>query len=1014
MRPRSSWPLSITAALIVAFTTTAVSAQQVSFQSRTEVPAIDAPRAIAAADVTGDGWVDLILAGTGRGSVTIYPSHGAEDGDEGQRFRPARDYVLGGGPFDLALGDLNRDGRLDIAVANADSDTINILLNSGAGHFPTRVDVPMPGNPRGIALGDFNRDGTLDLAVTRFATAQLDIVFGAGDGTFPTRRTHQAPLNPQGMAVADFNRDGWPDVAVASASGVIRIYETFATGAVIRDVQPTGLGWNVIGARDLDRDGRVDLAVASTGGSVVYLLYNRSGGWMSSPAVPVASSPRGIAIADLNQDGTPEVVTAGRAESNVTVITRASGGTLTTSTFASGSGARTVALADFDRNGRIGIATANEFGRSATVLGNLTDLGAEPAYAFEAPEYFDRYGGLTGVADFNENGILDYLASNWVILDGKSSQAIDSSNSYLRGGVAADVNRDGHEDVLLNGRFGIETYLGTGRGTFTRGPSTVMSMPDWGFSKAEINRDGILDLVVTVATYPSTAAVEGFVGRGDGSFIRVSSRPIPYKSIGGAVADLNRDGLSDLIRSGDDGLTTFLADGAGGWKEPVAFQAGVPRGGIAVGDVTGDGIPDLASADRERVSWGISSGSKITVARGVGDGTFVFLRQYDLAEPGIYDWLSSLQLADLNLDGALDIFTNNGHLLKGNGSGDFQEPDRFATYGGAVVADVNFDGLPDLVGVTSRYENTGLLLNTRRHPSQNRPPTGYWDFPAEMTWNYATYWYAEDESGFFPGYIKDADHHAVRYTWTMEGKVSGRYEFWGPDPGTPPGRYAAGLTIDDYRGGSISDSFTVVVTPFKETVLTPAQDATLYGAWQIVDDPSGASYGKVVKHADAGAPKQTTALAQPTNYIEMAFVADPTQDYKLWVRLKAENNSWANDSVFVQFSGAKDAAGNPIYEIGTTSALTVNLEECSNCGVSGWGWEDDGWGGVNVNGVTLRFPGGGVQRIRIQTREDGVSIDSVVLSSEKYRTTRPGTATNDTTVLEHTGPWVYPGDGVRR
>ena len=77
--------------------------------------------------------------------------------------------------------------------------------------------------------------------------------------------------------------------------------------------------------------------------------------------------------------------------------------------------------------------------------------------------------------------------------------------------------------------------------------------------------------------------------------------------------------------------------------------------------------------------------------------------------------------------------------------------------------------------------------------------------------------------------------------------------------------------------------------------------------------------------------------------------------------------------------------------------------------MSGWGWEDDGWGGVNVNGVTLRFPQGGAQKIRIQTREDGVSVDAVVLSSEKYKTSRPGTAKNDTTTLGHTGPWIYAG-----
>src|SRR5262249_32961917 len=85
---------------------------------------------------------------------------------------------------------------------------------------------------------------------------------------------------------------------------------------------------------------------------------------------------------------------------------------------------------------------------------------------------------------------------------------------------------------------------------------------------------------------------------------------------------------------------------------------------------------------------------------------------------------------------------------------------------------------------------------------------------------------------------------------------------------------------------------------------------------------------------NAGAPKLAEPLANPTDYFEMGFLADPTQEYKLWIRLKAEDDNWANDSVFVQFTGAKDAAGNPIYQIGTTSPLAVNLEECSG---SGWG-----------------------------------------------------------------------------
>ena len=142
----------------------------------------------------------------------------------------------------------------------------------------------------------------------------------------------------------------------------------------------------------------------------------------------------------------------------------------------------------------------------------------------------------------------------------------------------------------------------------------------------------------------------------------------------------------------------------------------------------------------------------------------------------------------------------------------------------------------------------------------------------------------------------------------------------------------------------------------------------------------------------------------PVNYIDFVFLADPTQTYKLWIRGKADGNSWANDSVHIQFSDAVDVNGNPVAPIGSTSALVFNLEECSGCGVSGWGWEDDGWGARDRPGILIRFPAGGRQRIRLQTREDGLSIDQVVLSAEKYLTSRPGSAKNDTTILPRTLP----------
>ena len=176
-------------------------------------------------------------------------------------------------------------------------------------------------------------------------------------------------------------------------------------------------------------------------------------------------------------------------------------------------------------------------------------------------------------------------------------------------------------------------------------------------------------------------------------------------------------------------------------------------------------------------------------------------------------------------------------------------------------------------------------------------------------------------------------------------------------------------------------------------------------AWQAREDPTAAG-GVAVWDPNANAPKVARPLPDPPDTVTLSFIPDPTQEYKLWIRLRAEGDSWANDSIFVQFSDAVDASGKPVYQVGTSSALAVNLEECVDCGDSGWGWRDDAWGtkGV-VSSVVLRFRSNlemPFATIRIQTREDGGMVDQIVLSSRKYRTTRPGRVRNDATILAPT------------
>jgi phosphatidylserine/phosphatidylglycerophosphate/cardiolipin synthase-like enzyme len=185
--------------------------------------------------------------------------------------------------------------------------------------------------------------------------------------------------------------------------------------------------------------------------------------------------------------------------------------------------------------------------------------------------------------------------------------------------------------------------------------------------------------------------------------------------------------------------------------------------------------------------------------------------------------------------------------------------------------------------------------------------------------------------------------------------------------------------------------------PSNGDIVLYASAATRVGRWQAVSDASAAG-GSRVHLPDAGAAKIASPVASPANYFELTFTAEAGKAYRLWIRGKAQNNYWGNDSVFVQFSGSMTSGGSARWRIGTASATEWNLEDCSGCGLSGWGWQDNGWG-TGVMGPLVYFASTGTQRIRIQQREDGISIDQIVLSPATYLNTSPGALTNDSRIL---------------
>lgn len=199
-------------------------------------------------------------------------------------------------------------------------------------------------------------------------------------------------------------------------------------------------------------------------------------------------------------------------------------------------------------------------------------------------------------------------------------------------------------------------------------------------------------------------------------------------------------------------------------------------------------------------------------------------------------------------------------------------------------------------------------------------------------------------------------------------------------------------------------------------VVAYATDATVVrGNWARTADGTAAG-GQKMAGSDLGWSSVNAPLAGATDTFELTVTADANTPYHVWVRMRANGDSKWNDSAWLQFSDAVSSSGASLYPIGSTSGLLLNLESCSGCGVSGWGWVDGAY--WLAQSSVVRFASSGTHTLRVQTREDGVQIDQVVLSPSSWMTTAPGQARNDATLLPRSsgastsGPTPYLGAPV--
>jgi hypothetical protein len=356
------------------------------------------PGYTTSADLDRDGVLDLIVAQQTASRVGIFLGNG--DATLGGR----GDYWAGGNsPTQIVPADMNRDGILDLVVGHGLNAVVGVVLGNGDGSFQTPQTQSMPSfsQSAGVAVGDFDRDGIADVATANDDGQRASVFRGAGDGTLGAPTNYStAGGRAAAIVTADFDLDGKLDLAVLGSSFSPRLNLLRGNGdGTFQAATTVNLGSGsqpqALRAADLDRDGDLDLVTANYGNSTVSVLTNVGGGFASRVEFPAWGTPRGLDVGDVDGDRIPDVVFTDGEGDTVGLLRGGGDSTLATGrSLPVGSSPYGVGIADLDRDGRSEIAVPSYTGQTLAVLRGVVDTVA-PSTSDSVPSGWSLNGRVT-------------------------------------------------------------------------------------------------------------------------------------------------------------------------------------------------------------------------------------------------------------------------------------------------------------------------------------------------------------------------------------------------------------------------------------------------------------------------------------------------------------------------------------------------------------------------------------------------------------------------------------------
>jgi hypothetical protein len=480
----------------------------------------------------------------------------------------------------LVLGDVDRDGIVDVVTANNGSDDLSVLLGDGSGAFTPATGSPFAvgKSPRSVTLTDVDGSSDPDVITANSSSNDVSVLLGDGSGGFAPVTTSPFAVGsaPQSVATDDVNGDGAADMVTANVSSNdvsvllgdgIGGFSAAADSPLVFGIDPETLE---IG--DLNGDRFSDAVVPLRAQDAVLVLRGLGNGRFVAfgPPIAVGDNPGSVALGDFNGDGAADMVTANVGEffssGDVSVLLGDGNGGFAqapNSPFAIGGelgdDPKVVAIGDVDGDSAPDIVTANGISDNISVL-----LG-------------DGSGGFTP-------------APNSPFAVGRAPQSI----------ALDDVNDDGAADVVTTDFFAdaVRVLLGDGSGGFTPAPNSPfpVGQSPGPVAVGDVNDDGTPDVVAGAAGFDDVSVL---LGDGNGGFNPAPNSPFKVGENPQTVAlgDVDGDGAVDLVTANrlSDNVSLLLGDSSGGFTPAPDSPYAVGDGpqSLALGDIDGDGRPDV-------------------------------------------------------------------------------------------------------------------------------------------------------------------------------------------------------------------------------------------------------------------------------------------------------------------------------------------------------------------------------------------------------------------------------------